>query len=55
MKPGNARTLRLLFCHSERSEESSGIRAPIQRVEAPAGFFAALRMTMVGVEGASSG
>src|SRR5947208_928051 len=32
-------------CHSERSEESSWISAPLNRIAAPAGFFAPLRMT----------
>jgi hypothetical protein len=30
---------------SERSEESTGIFAPLKRFAPPAGFFAALRMT----------
>jgi hypothetical protein len=33
------------LCHSERSEESSWIIAPLFAVGTPAGFFAALRMT----------
>src|ERR1044072_6538411 len=35
-------------CRSERSEESSGILARPFTCEAPAGFFAALRMTRMG-------
>src|ERR1044072_1400838 len=32
-------------CHSERSEESNRVCAPLIGFEYPAGFFAALRMT----------
>jgi hypothetical protein len=32
-------------CHSERSEESISISAPLESFVSPAGFFASLRMT----------
>src|SRR5690349_13881471 len=35
-------------CHSERSEESSWISAPVNGFASPAGFFAALRITSLG-------
>jgi hypothetical protein len=31
--------------HQQRSEESTGISAPLKRLASPAGFFAPLRMT----------
>jgi hypothetical protein len=35
-----------MICHSERSEESTWIFAPLTRLESFAGFFAALLMNL---------